>query len=371
MNTRSVNFTSGTMSPIGPFIDSLYIPIGVQLQCNHIVRESQVSVEIVSVGSDGETLDASYRNRWDSMKLFQQNWFTLVMLASRSTPEYITSLGRTILSLCSVIPHGMLIFFTSYKVLNLCRENWTVSGLWSQIQTVKPIFIEAKLKEEFLDTMDNFYANVNDPRTNGAILIGVCRGKVAEGLDFADRNGRAVIITGIPYPPWKEPKVQMKMKYLDDIDGETNGQDWYALEASRAVNQSIGRIIRHKNDYGCILLLDCRFHRQKYHLSGWLQKHISGTIPHPRFGSLMTSIAQFFERNQTVRFVLGLSFKFPKRSINSFDIFTATEWHTSHNLSRKRTVTAGSGNGCDVNNRLQFIVRKHAVMRSSVSRSLG
>lgn len=30
---------------------------------------------------------------------------------------------------------------------------------------------------------------------------------MSEGLDFADINGRAVIITGIPFPPRMEPKV--------------------------------------------------------------------------------------------------------------------------------------------------------------------
>ena len=33
----------------------------------------------------------------------------------------------------------------------------------------------------------------------GAIFFAVCRGKVSEGLDFADAAGRAVVITGIPY----------------------------------------------------------------------------------------------------------------------------------------------------------------------------
>ena len=32
--------------------------------------------------------------------------------------------------------------------------------------------------------------------------------QVSEGLDFADDNGRAVVITGLPYPPRLDPKVR-------------------------------------------------------------------------------------------------------------------------------------------------------------------
>jgi hypothetical protein len=38
-------------------------------------------------------------------------------------------------------------------------------------------------------------------RGDGAVFMGVCRGKMSEGMDFADANGRAVIITGLPFPP--------------------------------------------------------------------------------------------------------------------------------------------------------------------------
>ena len=36
--------------------------------------------------------------------------------------------------------------------------------------------------------------------------------KVSEGLDFANNNGRAVIITGLPYPPRMDPKVEFDFK---------------------------------------------------------------------------------------------------------------------------------------------------------------
>ena len=51
-----------------------------------------------------------------------------------------------------------------------------------------------------------------------------------------------------------------------------NGKDWYFNQALTAVNQAIGRIIRHRHDFGCIMLLDERYcypHYQK-NLSSWI-----------------------------------------------------------------------------------------------------
>lgn len=36
------------------------------------------------------------------------------------------------------------------------------------------------------------------------------------------------------------------------------GQEWYKQQASRAVNQAVGRVIRHRHDYGAIILCDER-----------------------------------------------------------------------------------------------------------------
>lgn len=63
--------------------------------------------------------------------------------------------------------------------------------------------------------MTEYYARIKDPNFKGAIFMGVCRGKVSEGLDFADINGRAVLIIGLPYPPLKDPRIVLKKQYLD------------------------------------------------------------------------------------------------------------------------------------------------------------
>jgi Fanconi anemia group J protein len=87
------------------------------------------------------------------------------------------------------------------------------------------------------------------------------RGQVSEGLDFADDNARAVLIVGIPFPSVMDTKVQQKKAYNNAATsrGLLTGDQWYTQQAFRALNQAVGRCIRHRFDYGAILLVDERF----------------------------------------------------------------------------------------------------------------
>lgn len=215
-------------------------------------------------------------------------------------------------------------------MLNKCRDSWQATGIWSQIKRHKPIFIEPSSKDVFVQTMTDYYASIDDPVTKGAIFMAVCRGKVSEGLDFADTYGRAVMITGLPFPPFKDPRIVLKKKYLQENRTRENevrmilhadvgsyfahnlwfihsqmmsGDEWYFLEATRAVNQAIGRVIRHKDDYGAILLCDYRFNqpRQKAQLSSWIQGHLKEAQP-TTFGPMIGAVSRFFRNaERTVR----------------------------------------------------------------------
>merc|ERR1712154_259256 len=125
--------------------------------------------------------------------------------------------------------------------------------------------------------------------TNHALLFAVMRGKVSEGMDFADNFARCVVIAGIPYPYMKDPKIKEKKLYMDRAcwqqtpnkkhvvsTGGVNGQQWYQQQASRAINQAIGRVIRHRHDYGAIILADRRFSRKtiKEGISKWIRPFI-------------------------------------------------------------------------------------------------
>ncbi|KAJ8952435.1 hypothetical protein NQ318_014527, partial [Aromia moschata] len=277
-NLKSLILTSGTLAPLRPLITELGLNVQVRLENPHIVKGDQICVKIISSGPDTEMLNSNFKNR--------------------DNPKYMGSLGRSVLNLCRVIPHGLLIFFPSYPTMEKCAQYWQECGLWSNICQLKPILMEPRDKNTFNNAIAEYYAKIKDPALKGAIFMGVCRGKVSEGLDFADANGRAVILTGLPYPPLKDPKVILKKRYLDKRNADDKeflrGDEWYSLEATRAVNQAIGRVIRHRNDYGAILLLDTKFNYSsvKNHMSRWLRDHIK-TVNN--FGEAMRDLRIFFK----------------------------------------------------------------------------
>jgi Rad3-related DNA helicase len=45
--------------------------------------------------------------------------------------------------------------------------------------------------------------------------MGVCRGRMSEGLDFSDQAARCVIIVGIPNPKATDARVILKREYLN------------------------------------------------------------------------------------------------------------------------------------------------------------
>lgn len=92
----------------------------------------------------------------------------------------------------------------------------------------------------------------------GGLLLAVCRGRASEGIDFSDNNARCVVTLGIPYPNIQDEEVIFKRTYNNEQNRRApqvmNGNDWYDSQAYRALNQALGRCIRHKNDWGALFV---------------------------------------------------------------------------------------------------------------------
>ena len=80
---------------------------------------------------------------------------------------------------------------------------------------------------------------------------------MSEGLNFADGLARSVVVVGLPYPDKTDVELQQKLRFL----GQRAGTEHYQNLCMCAVNQSIGRAIRHAKDYAAVLLVDQRYTR--------------------------------------------------------------------------------------------------------------
>ncbi|XP_012892446.1 PREDICTED: putative ATP-dependent RNA helicase DDX11-like protein 8, partial [Dipodomys ordii] len=131
----------------------------------------------------------------------------------------------------------------------------------------------------------------------GALLLSVVGGKMSEGINFSDDLGRCVVMVGMPYPNIKSPELQEKMAYLERTLPRAPGQaaSGKALVENlcmKAVNQSIGRAIRHQQDFASIVLLDQRYARPQIlaKLPAWIRERLEVKAT---FGPAFAAVRKF------------------------------------------------------------------------------
>ncbi|KAJ8044233.1 Fanconi anemia group J protein [Holothuria leucospilota] len=270
---RTIVLTSGTLSPMASFASELGVKFSVSLEANHVIQDSQIWVGSVATGPSGKSLNASYKNT--------------------ETFNFQDDLGRLVLDICRTVPYGVLCFLSSYSLMYKLSERWKTTGLWNEVERTKIVMTEARggQKKEFDEQLKDFYDTIRDfedkditsQSLTGVLFLAVCRGKVSEGMDFADNNARAVITVGIPFPSFKDPQVELKRAYNDHYKlerGLLSGNEWYEIQAYRALNQALGRCLRHRNDWGALILVDERFRRNPNKYISGLSKWVRNRVAH-------------------------------------------------------------------------------------------
>ncbi|XP_058020094.1 Fanconi anemia group J protein isoform X2 [Ahaetulla prasina] len=188
---RSIVLTSGTLSPMDSFSSELGVNFSIQLEANHIIRNSQVWVGTIGAGPKHRQLRATFQHT--------------------ETFEFQDEVGELLLSVCQTVRRGVLCFLPSYKV---------------------------ELKRKY-----------NDQHSKARGLL--------------------------------------------------TGSQWYEIQAYRALNQALGRCIRHRSDWGALILVDDRFGKSPNKYTAGLSKWIRHQIHHYKdFDCALSSLDAFAKMNQ-------------------------------------------------------------------------
>lgn len=312
-SARAVILAGGTMSPFDDYKTHLFPAFPsdkiTTLSCGHVIPASNLCVWTL----------ASTRPTTGAAGVAPEDIFEF-SFQKRSDRNMVCQLGLAILNICSVVPDGVVVFFPSYSYLDEVVSVWQTADqsaaqskpIWERLAAKKTVFRESKGGSSD-ETLQSYTEAILSPGTtegstrstqNGALLLSVVGGKMSEGINFSDRLGRCVVIVGLPYPNINSPEWKARIEYIEsstisrltesppdaDHDPATTSpvvmsheqaratakqvaRDFYENACMRAVNQSIGRAIRHRNDYAAIVLVDRRFgtDRIRSKLPGWIR----------------------------------------------------------------------------------------------------
>ena len=189
---------------------------------------------------------------------------------------------------------GCIAFVPSFGVLKDFERVWTPSddskgilddpnGCGRSLSRIEVIFEKQGGSPAVYEHMQQRYKSAVDSGKR-ALLIAVYRGKLSEGISFNDGYCRIVFCIGIPFPPYTKikglcfseigmmPRTSLTIHFQMDRCGTTSRHLGHTTKL-------LGRCIRHRHDYGCLLLLDERFssqtdagNRNRPKVAGWIHK---------------------------------------------------------------------------------------------------
>ncbi len=241
-SAASLALLGGTLSPIDQLAAQL-IPQEeagriARLSLSHVVDPSHLYVRFIS----------SYAG----------NELTMTQATkARAYPSAAAFLASTV----PTVPGGSVVFVPSYADLT------RLAGAFDRLSGI-PAFSKVTQVWEHVAGADSFarFKSAVD-HSGSAVLFAVSSGRVSEGINFSDQYGRAVFIVGIPYPNVGDPIFQLRRRHA-------GSGDYMAALAFRAVNQCVGRAIRHAKDYAAMVFVDGRYGSASVQarLPGWITR---------------------------------------------------------------------------------------------------
>ncbi|KAG0209113.1 DEAD H (Asp-Glu-Ala-Asp His) box helicase 11 [Mortierella sp. GBA30] len=324
----SESHTLPNKSPHAAALSTATYPRIHRFSCGHVIPKENLMTLVLEKAPTGVPLELNFANR--------------------NQDQVMDAIGQSLVNVLNMIPDGVVVFFVSYAYMAQVLARWqqkvssTGASILERIQGRKRVFVEPReasdadrMLKEYQEcilarseydvinatggTLTKAATVATGPR--GAVLFSVVGGKMSEGINFSDRLGRGVIVVGMPFPNKGSPELQERMRYMDQVQQQelqqqqkqqrhstisaslpqrmTAGSEYYENLCMRAVNQSIGRAIRHQNDYAVIVLLDRRYGvpRIRKKLPGWIGSSIEIC---EQFGPAMNKLSGFFRAKRNL-----------------------------------------------------------------------
>uniref|UniRef100_A0A3P8V111 DEAD/H (Asp-Glu-Ala-Asp/His) box helicase 11 n=1 Tax=Cynoglossus semilaevis TaxID=244447 RepID=A0A3P8V111_CYNSE len=218
---RAVIIAGGTMQPVSDLKQELLFSAGVveerivEFSCGHVIPPENIVSLALCTGPSGQELDFTFQNR-NSVKMMDE-------------------IGRVLSNICNIVPGGVVCFFPSYEYSRHIISHWETSGTLARLAIKKKVTAFQLL---FLSAVSLF-------------LWGCHSESLIFHLSLFSASSTLCLLPGHFF----------LQTFLSVFEGRSPGQALIENLCMKAVNQSIGRAIRHRGDYSSIVLCDKRYSR--------------------------------------------------------------------------------------------------------------
>uniref|UniRef100_A0A0N5B5H1 DNA helicase n=1 Tax=Strongyloides papillosus TaxID=174720 RepID=A0A0N5B5H1_STREA len=298
-NVRSIILASGTLSPIDTFISELGLKFESIVQGDQIIPKEQIFASVIGVGPNKKDIICT-KNKISAGE--QKNGNSVLF-----------EIASLIVDVCENVKKGVLVFFPSYSMLEQVFQKISTSQLMAKLEKVKVVLREPRNSNSnsLNNVLMKYEKAIKQPESKsksctGSVIFAVYRGKFSEGIDFADDLARCVISIGIPLPNIGDPQVIEKKQFNNKFRVKKNllpGDEWYKIDGYRALNQALGRCLRHRDDWGIIIMVDKRLREDieynsldKYKISKWVVDNIKSYRSYEAFRKQMITFANAREK---------------------------------------------------------------------------
>ena len=185
-------------------------------------------------------------------------------------PNFAESVAREVIQILQATKGRAFVLFTSYSVLRTVQQ-------FVEMALPYPVFVQGTLPRSVL--IDEFR------RTPNAVLLATS--SFWQGVDVQGEALSCVIVDKLPFASPSEPVTAARIDAVNANGGEAFS-DYQVPLAILALQQGLGRLIRHRHDRGVLAVLDPRLRTMGY------GRRFLDSLPPAPLTSDIRDIEQFF-----------------------------------------------------------------------------